>query len=155
MEDHDDRDEKLEDNLNQILLHKTPDSLAFYTREYSPHGTNGLRMVNYIDCREVQNKIDYLKFEYWNEFEIYRDSDLLTVEMVMLFVNTLNNIIKLIQQRGGNTNDFENYILQYSHILNPSYFQKEIEILNPFILSVISSSNKNETYTDNDFPYSE
>ena len=148
MEDHDDRFEILEENLTHILMHKTPNSIAFYIREYDKNGTIKLPQFEYIDCKHVTKKLELLEQKYWYLFQSYREQ--LLIKETLFLINTLNTIVKLIQNRGGSLENFNSYIREDLQFFNISDFDKHRSLLNSSILKILDDCNTNDASINND-----
>lgn len=89
MEDHDDRFEKLETVLEEIVTSKKVDSIKFYQRIFGDNGT-----------------IELEAFDAWETFKIVRNSlDSNTKKVVK---KTSKRVLGLIQKRKGDLSEFEN-----------------------------------------------
>jgi UDP-N-acetylglucosamine kinase len=148
MEDHKDRFENLEDNLSQILMHGTPNSIAFYRREYGKNGTDKLSQFEYVNCKNVTNKLDLLKYKYWYLFESYREFPI--SEEISFLVSASNKVVELIKKRNGNLENFKNYIRDDLRFFNLSSFHKEKSSLDSFILKILDDYETNDASINDD-----
>lgn len=128
MEDHDDRYEKLETNLLQIIGAYELSSLKLYGRVFNDNETINIECVE--NCSEKNIKI-------WRGFRYFRE---ITLDKVPYLINTSNKVGNIIQETGRNKFDFEIFIQKYFSFFDDLKSEKNKFI--PFIIDLLKRNEK-------------
>jgi predicted ABC-type ATPase len=111
MEDHDDRFEKLAENIPKIISTKKLDSFGLYKRILGEKGTDKIEPVFNIVFRNREDVMENVTFRIQNHFKTIRDS--MIEEDKIYLVSIANRIKAMIFKRGGEMREFEAFEKQY------------------------------------------
>ena len=111
MEDHDDRFEKLAENIPKIISTKKLDSFGLYKRVLNKKGTDKIEPVFNIAFRNREDVMKNVEFRMQNHFKTIRDS--MVEEDKIYLVNIASKIKEMIHKRGAKVGEFEKFERQY------------------------------------------
>ena len=148
MEDHDDRFEKLETVLEEIITSKPIDSLKFYERVLGNNGTTCLECLDSFNTLIFQNNFDDRIFENFNKVrsELTYSNDLLHeirekaskitvyrfLQAYSYIPEVRNRIKNLIKNRNGDFSEFHAFC---ENEINP--INKNIQKVLPEIITIL------------------